>query len=139
MKQVGQWMATVIDAPDDDTLVCNLAEFGRTPRVNPAGGRDHWPQCWTMYFAGGGGIAVEEISPRGIGAGPQHSGARLPVPGDNRRDGKSVFGKIDRRAQERREIERAETRVRAAPRVDRSGDGNRQNAGRRRLAPACLS
>ena len=38
----------------DDTLVCNLAEFGRTPRVNPAGGRDHWPQCWTMYFAGGG-------------------------------------------------------------------------------------
>ena len=38
----------------DDTMVCNLAEFGRTPRINPAGGRDHWPQCWTSYFAGGG-------------------------------------------------------------------------------------
>src|ERR1051326_2167657 len=38
----------------DQTLVCNLAEFGRTPKVNPAGGRDHWPQCWTVYFAGGG-------------------------------------------------------------------------------------
>jgi hypothetical protein len=38
----------------DNTMVCNLAEFGRTPRVNPAGGRDHWPQCWSMYFAGGG-------------------------------------------------------------------------------------
>ncbi len=38
----------------DSTLVCNLAEFGRTPKVNPAGGRDHWPQCWTVYFAGGG-------------------------------------------------------------------------------------
>jgi hypothetical protein len=38
----------------DDTMVCNLAEFGRTPRVNPAGGRDHWPQCFTTYFAGGG-------------------------------------------------------------------------------------
>jgi hypothetical protein len=38
----------------DKTLVANLAEFGRTPRINPAGGRDHWPQCWTMYFAGGG-------------------------------------------------------------------------------------
>ncbi|MEX0678285.1 MAG: DUF1501 domain-containing protein [Pirellulales bacterium] len=37
-----------------NTLVCNLAEFGRTPRVNPAGGRDHWPQCFTVYFAGGG-------------------------------------------------------------------------------------
>jgi hypothetical protein len=38
----------------DNTLVTNLAEFGRTPRVNPAGGRDHWPQCWTIGFAGGG-------------------------------------------------------------------------------------
>ena len=38
----------------EDTLVCNLQEFGRTPRVNPAGGRDHWPQCWSVYFAGGG-------------------------------------------------------------------------------------
>ena len=38
----------------ENTLVCNLAEFGRTPKINPAGGRDHWPQCWTSYFAGGG-------------------------------------------------------------------------------------
>jgi uncharacterized protein (DUF1501 family) len=38
----------------DNTLVANLAEFGRTPKVNPTGGRDHWPQCWTVYFAGGG-------------------------------------------------------------------------------------
>jgi len=38
----------------DSTLVANVAEFGRTPRVNPAGGRDHWPQCFTVYFAGGG-------------------------------------------------------------------------------------
>jgi uncharacterized protein (DUF1501 family) len=37
-----------------DTLVCNLAEFGRTPKVNPAGGRDHWPGCFTVGFAGGG-------------------------------------------------------------------------------------
>jgi uncharacterized protein (DUF1501 family) len=38
----------------DSTLVTALAEFGRTPRINPAGGRDHWPQCWTVSFAGGG-------------------------------------------------------------------------------------
>lgn len=38
----------------DTTLVTNLAEFGRTPRINPAGGRDHWPQCFTVGFAGGG-------------------------------------------------------------------------------------
>lgn len=55
----------------DKTLVCNLAEFGRTPRVNPAGGRDHWPQCFTTYFAGGGiqgGRAVGASDP--IGAVP---------------------------------------------------------------------
>src|SRR5580692_1069004 len=38
----------------DNTMVCNLAEFGRTPKINPAGGRDHWPGCWTVYYAGGG-------------------------------------------------------------------------------------
>lgn len=38
----------------DSTLVANLAEFGRTPKINPTGGRDHWPACWTCYFAGGG-------------------------------------------------------------------------------------
>lgn len=38
----------------DSTLVTCLAEFGRTPRINPTGGRDHWPQCWTVNFAGGG-------------------------------------------------------------------------------------
>jgi hypothetical protein len=36
------------------TLVACLAEFGRTPKVNPAGGRDHWPQCFSTYYAGGG-------------------------------------------------------------------------------------
>lgn len=52
----------------DKTMVCNIAEFGRTPRVNPAGGRDHWPQCYTVYFAGGGikgGQAVGASDPIG--------------------------------------------------------------------------
>ncbi|MCC6292041.1 MAG: DUF1501 domain-containing protein [Bryobacterales bacterium] len=35
------------------TMVWGLGEFGRTPKVNPAGGRDHWPQCWTGLAAGG--------------------------------------------------------------------------------------
>ncbi|ADG67096.1 protein of unknown function DUF1501 [Planctopirus limnophila DSM 3776] len=38
----------------NDTLVCNLAEFGRTPMINSAGGRDHWTKCWSVGFAGGG-------------------------------------------------------------------------------------
>ena len=32
----------------DNTMVVAMGEFGRTPKVNPAGGRDHWPQCWTI-------------------------------------------------------------------------------------------
>jgi hypothetical protein len=38
----------------DETMVLATGEFGRTPKVNPAGGRDHWPQCWTLLMAGGG-------------------------------------------------------------------------------------
>lgn len=38
----------------DNTLILATGEFGRTPRINPAGGRDHWPQCWSMIMAGGG-------------------------------------------------------------------------------------
>lgn len=64
----------------DDTLVCGLAEFGRTPKVNPAGGRDHWPQCFTCTFAGGGvqgGRAVGASDP--IGAVPAE---RPTAPGE---------------------------------------------------------
>jgi hypothetical protein len=64
----------------DDTLVCGLAEFGRTPKVNPAGGRDHWPQCFTCTFAGGGvqgGRAIGASDP--IGAVPAE---RPTTPGE---------------------------------------------------------
>jgi hypothetical protein len=36
------------------TLVVAMGEFGRTPQVNPRGGRDHWPGVWTILFAGAG-------------------------------------------------------------------------------------
>ena len=36
-----------------NTMVVAMGEFGRTPKINPAGGRDHWPQCWTMLMGGG--------------------------------------------------------------------------------------
>jgi hypothetical protein len=38
----------------DSTLVVALGEFGRTPRVNAAAGRDHWPFCYSAVIAGGG-------------------------------------------------------------------------------------
>ena len=36
------------------TLVVVTGEFGRTPTVNKYGGRDHWPRCFSVLFAGGG-------------------------------------------------------------------------------------
>jgi hypothetical protein len=36
------------------TLVASMGEFGRTPKINPSGGRDHWPHCFTIQMAGGG-------------------------------------------------------------------------------------
>ncbi len=44
-----------------DTMVLAFGEFGRTPKINPAGGRDHHPGCWSVLFAGGpvrGGTVV---------------------------------------------------------------------------------
>jgi hypothetical protein len=38
----------------ESTLVIALGEFGRTPRVNSSGGRDHWPDCFSIVLAGGG-------------------------------------------------------------------------------------
>ncbi|MBX3413575.1 MAG: DUF1501 domain-containing protein [Pirellulales bacterium] len=38
----------------DTTLVINAGEFGRTPLINQDGGRDHWPDVYTVALAGGG-------------------------------------------------------------------------------------
>jgi uncharacterized protein (DUF1501 family) len=38
----------------DDTLVVCLAEFGRTPKINAQGGRDHWGNVFSAVLAGGG-------------------------------------------------------------------------------------
>ncbi len=36
------------------TLVVAAGEFGRTPRLNSSGGRDHWPGVWSIAMAGAG-------------------------------------------------------------------------------------
>jgi hypothetical protein len=50
----------------DSTLVVATGEFGRTPKINGDGGRDHWPDCYTVLFAGGGvqGGGVYGVSDR---------------------------------------------------------------------------
>jgi hypothetical protein len=38
----------------DSTMVLIAGEFGRTPKLNVAGGRDHWPHGFSVVMAGGG-------------------------------------------------------------------------------------
>jgi len=71
-----QGMSALIDDLDargllDTTLVIAVGEFGRTPRINANAGRDHWPDCYSVFLAGGGvrGGHVHGASDR-IGAYP---------------------------------------------------------------------
>ncbi len=38
----------------DTTLIVMMGEFGRTPKINENGGRDHWPNTFSVLLAGGG-------------------------------------------------------------------------------------
>lgn len=45
----------------DSTLVVCVGEFGRTPRINPLDGRDHWPKGFCAALAGGGVVGGKVI------------------------------------------------------------------------------
>jgi hypothetical protein len=38
----------------ETTLVVMMGEFGRTPKINAAAGRDHWPRAGSVLFSGAG-------------------------------------------------------------------------------------
>ncbi len=52
------WGTLMTDLRDrgllDSTLVVWMGEFGRTPKINDNGGRDHWPGSWSTVLGGGG-------------------------------------------------------------------------------------
>ena len=53
----------------DSTLVVWMGEFGRTPKINPQGGRDHFPIAWSVVLGGAGikgGQAYGKTSPDGM-------------------------------------------------------------------------
>lgn len=52
----------------DSTLVVFLTEFGRTPKINANGGRDHWGRAGSLFFTGGG-TKVGQV----IGATDEHA------------------------------------------------------------------
>src|SRR5205085_2642144 len=52
------WAALMADLKErgllDSTLIVWMGEFGRTPKINPQKGRDHFPDAWSAVLAGGG-------------------------------------------------------------------------------------
>jgi len=59
MPMLDRGLSTLLDdlrdrGMQDDVSVIVWGEFGRTPRINPNGGRDHWPRVSCALLAGGG-------------------------------------------------------------------------------------
>lgn len=55
----------------EETVIAVISEFGRTPKLNAKGGRDHYAGAWTSFFAGGpihGGRVIGSTDK--IGAAP---------------------------------------------------------------------
>ncbi len=53
----------------EETVVLCAGEFGRTPKINPLGGRDHWPTGYSVALAGGGitgGRVIGETDAEGV-------------------------------------------------------------------------
>lgn len=63
----------------DETVIAVFSEFGRTPKINARGGRDHYPAAYTNFFVGGGirgGQAVGSTDK--IGAAPHERPIQPP-------------------------------------------------------------
>ncbi len=59
LPSMDQSIAALIEDLDqrgllDDTIVCVMGEFGRTPRINGNAGRDHWGNVMSVLLGGGG-------------------------------------------------------------------------------------
>jgi hypothetical protein len=62
-----------------ETVIAVISEFGRTPKINGRGGRDHYPSAWTNFFCGGnirGGQAIGSTDK--IGAAPHDNPIQPP-------------------------------------------------------------
>lgn len=56
----------------DETLIVVMGEFGRTPKLNVSGGRDHWPRVFSVALAGGGVAGGQVVgSSDSVGEGPK--------------------------------------------------------------------
>jgi len=75
LPQLDQGLAAMLTALDQrgllsSTTVFVTGEFGRTPKINPKAGRDHWPRAFSVLMAGGGvkgGQVIGASDEKGMG------------------------------------------------------------------------
>ncbi len=73
LVQLDQAVSALVDDLDrlelsEKVMVVVASEFGRTPRLNPAGGRDHWPRAQSVLAFGGGlrqGVVIGKTDRKG--------------------------------------------------------------------------
>jgi arylsulfatase A-like enzyme len=65
------WATLMKDLRDrgmlESTLVVWMGEFGRTPKINPTTGRDHFPAAWSVVLGGAGVKGGQAIGSTGKG------------------------------------------------------------------------
>jgi hypothetical protein len=74
LPQLDKGMGTLVKDLVDrglwkNTVLVWMGEFGRTPRINQNGGRDHWARCWSVVVGGGdlkGGLVYGSTNKNGM-------------------------------------------------------------------------
>jgi len=72
-----------------ETLVCFITEFGRSPQMNKCHGRDHWPQAYSIVFAGAG-VPGGQV----VGATSKDGGEVIDQPHTPQDYGETVYRKL---------------------------------------------
>jgi hypothetical protein len=72
-----------------ETLVCFVTEFGRSPQLNRCHGRDHWPQAYSIAFAGAG-VPGGQV----IGATDRHGGEVVDQPHTPQDYAETIYRKL---------------------------------------------
>jgi uncharacterized protein (DUF1501 family) len=63
----------------DTTLVVVVGEFGRSPKINPNAGRDHWEHCYSALMAGGGVRGGQVVGASDAKGGHPHDKPMTPA------------------------------------------------------------
>jgi hypothetical protein len=94
MGSTDQAFAALVEDMDQrgllaETLICFITEFGRSPQMNKCHGRDHWPQAYSIVFAGAG-IPGGQV----IGETDKHGGEVLEKPHTPQDYAETIYRKL---------------------------------------------